>query len=419
MAGMRALKIVLKVVAGLVIAPWALIGVLFIWWNVRRPPSFVTPAELKHENWIAVAAGKDLRTQHLSNTDLIRFRDSFFLVHARTKWHLEDRRGALVVQRSADARQWEEVARITVPNTDVRDPKFAVIGGRLFMYFLPNTSFDPSPKTTYWTVSDDGVSWQAPREVEGIWLPDGKGGWTLSRSWNFWRPKSRDGRTWYMLASGPLPGTSPRVSVLIRSVDGLRWEMVSPVYTAHGNGEPEMEFQDDGSIIACLRCGGLGVPGYEFGNPTANTVIAVARPPYTEWSTAHSFITRLDGSTMFSVGGRMFAAGRNHLGPRRDLGNHLATKRTAIYEVRRDRLVHLFDLPSSGDTAYTGVVVRGDDIFVSYYTPPIERDLPWIAAICFQPRTDIRISRFSGRGLLAVADAAARAAGSAPVPKGD
>jgi hypothetical protein len=81
--------------------------------------------------------------------------------------------------------------------------------------------------------------------------------------------------------------------------------------------------------------------------------------------------------------------------------------------------VHLFDLPSSGDTAYTGVVVRGDDVFVSYYTPPIRRDLPWIAAICFLPRTDIRISRFSGRGLLAVADAAARAAGSAPAPRGD
>jgi hypothetical protein len=172
-----------------------------------------------------------------------------------------------------------------------------------------------------------------------------------------------------------------------------------------------MEFLDDGGIIACLRCGGLGVGGYEFGNPTANTVIAVSRLPYTEWSTAHSFITRLDGATLFTVGGRVFAAGRNHLGPRRDLGNHLATKRTAVYEVTRDRLVHLFDLPSSGDTAYTGVVIRGDGVYVSYYTPPITKDLPWIAAICFQPRTDIRISRFSAAGLLAVADAAVAAKG--------
>lgn len=416
---MRTLKIVLKVLAGLVIAPWVLIGVLFIWWNVRRPPPFATPAVLKHENSVAVAAGKDLRTQHLSNTDLVDYRGLFFLIHARTKWHLEDRNGALVVQRSADAKAWEEVARITVPGTDVRDPKFAVIGGRLFLYFLPNTAFDPSPKTTYWTVSDDGVHWQEPREVEGIRLPDGKGGWTLSKSWNYWRPKSRDGRTWYMLASGPLPGAAKRVSVLIRSTDGLRWEMVSPVWTVFGNGEPEMEFQSDGSIIACLRCGSLGTGGYEFGNATGNTVIAVSRPPYAEWSTAHSFITRLDGSTMFTVGGRVFAAGRNHLGPRADLGNHLATKRTAIYEVKRDRLVHLFDLPSSGDTAYTGVVIRGDDVYVSYYSPPVEKDLPWIAAICFQPRTDIRVSRFSASGLLAVADAAAAGAGAAAAPKGE
>ncbi|HDP79272.1 MAG TPA: hypothetical protein ENN21_00350 [Spirochaetes bacterium] len=196
------------------------------------------------------------------------------------------------------------------------------------------------------------------------------------------------------------------ITVLLKSTDGVNWSEVSEVYTAFGNGEPAMEFMPDKSIIAVLRCGSLGTGGYEFGNATGNTIIAISKPPYREWSYAHSFITRLDGATLFPVRGRIFAAGRNHLGPRFDMGNHLAKKRTAIYEVKRDRLVHLFDLPSNGDTSYTGVVTRGDTVYVSYYTCPITKDYPWIAGICFLPKTDVRIAQFSAAGMLKLADQA-------------
>lgn len=404
-----------KILGGLFLAPLVLIGLLVIYWDLREPPSYETDPVVRLESWTAIPSGDDARRLHKSNTDMIHYKGSFFLIHAATKWHLEDKNGVLMIQQSSDAKEWKDVAHIVVPDTDVRDPKFAIIKGKLFLYFLPNWSFDPNPTTTYWSVSEDGTHWDLPRELVTVRVvhaaAGGKKKLVATGGWKLWRPKTRDGRTWYVIASGKKPYINAAgdlvnidvdtITVLLKSTDGVNWTEVSEVYTAHGNGEPCMEFMPDGSIIATLRCGSLGTGGYEFGNATGNTVIATSSPPYAIWSTAHSFITRLDGGTLFPLGGRIFAAGRDHLGPRFDMGNHLAKKRTAVYEVKKDRLVFLFDLPSNGDTAYTGVVRRGDDIYISYYTCPVDKDYPWILGICFLPRTEIRVARVSAQGLLA------------------
>jgi len=424
---MKKIKWLLYIVAALFLLPVVLISCFLIYWDVRTPPSFEPDAVLNAETWSVTPSLDDIRTQHNSNTELIFFDGYFYLIHAQTKWHLQDINGALVVKRSRDAREWEEVARITVPETDVRDPKLALINGRLFLYFLPNDHFDPMPVTTYWTVSDDGITWETPREMDTMTViyrsSDGTERYVTGGVWNMWRPKTYDGETWYVVASGKKPEFGARMevtghiegdsvkeegmmplSVLFSSTDGIHWEEVSEVYSVFESFEATLEFLPDATAVSTLRVSSMGTAGYAFGNPTSCTLIATAKPPYEEWSYAPSFITRLDGATLFTIGDRMFAAGRNHMGPRFDMGNHMATKRTALFEVKGDRLVHLFDLPSNGDTAYTGVVVRGDDIFISYYTCPIDKDYPWVVGVCFLPKTEVRMARISASGLVTYAD---------------
>ena len=415
---MKVLKLVLKIAGGVFLFPVLLIGAAAIYWDLRGPARFDADPALQLEHWVAVPAGDDPAREHASNTDLIHFKGSFLLIHAQTTWHLEDKQGALVVQKSANAKNWDEVARITVPDTDVRDPKFAIINGRLFLYFLPNLNLDPDPRTTYWSVSDDGINWRTPEELTTVTTlqnVQGEAKRVTSGGWMLWRPKTRDGKKWYVVAFGRKPlskfsGYRNQITILLKTQDGVHFEEVSEVYTAHGNGEPTLEFLPDGGIISTLRCSSLGTRGYLMGNPTANTIIATAAPPYTQWSHAHSFVTRLDGATLFPLGGRIFAVGRDHMGPRMDLGNHFSPKRTAFYEVETEHLTHLFDLPSNGDTAYTGVVVRGDDIYASYYTSPIDKEYPWIFAICYKTKTEVRIAKVNGPGLLDYADRAKRQA---------
>ena len=54
-------------------------------------------------------------------------------------------------------------------------------------------------------------------------------------------------------------------------------------------------------------------------------------------------------------------------------------------------LIYLSDLPSCGDTSYTGVVIRGGDVYVSYYTNDVHTDYPWILGMV-RP-SDIRIAK--------------------------
>jgi hypothetical protein len=391
----------------LIISLVALFGSMLIYWSVRLPPSYDVDSILQLETWTAVP-GSPLAKNHKSNTDLFYWNSNFYLIYQNSKWHLQDLDGELVIARSSDATAgtWQTVATVKGPgHNDVRDPLITDINGRLFLYFLPNFQFDPEPNTTYYCYSDDGVMWTTPVEIEVN--VSYSSGWMKEAGWVFGRqePITRDNLTWYLMASGMKNET--RMTILLSSTDGIDWTEVSVVYDTYGSGEPCLMFLPSGELIATLRVGAMSSwTGYEFGTPHAGTIIATSYNNMLNWSYAPDFQTRLDGARLFPLEGnsRIFAAGRNHLGPRLDLGNHVARKRTSIYEVTSERLIFLFDLPSNGDTAYTGVVVRGDDIYVSYYTCPINKDLPWIVGITMLTETEIRIAKFSATGLIQYAD---------------
>jgi hypothetical protein len=292
------------------------------------------------------------------------------------------------VRRSPDGRRWETLARLALPGKDVRDPKLAVIGGRLLLYALPNSGTAATPEGTVVASSEDAVTWSAFEPVG----PDG---------WLFWRPESPDGgATWYVPAYWKDHGES----ILLRSTDGLRWERVSTIHRGDGNDETAIVFLPDGRLLATAR---LEVtPDTLLGNHAAATAIAVAEPPYTSWRTVRSQVTRLDGPALFRIDDTVYAVARHQAGRRgfwTRLGGALSRKRTALYRVEPGRLVHLSDLPSAGDTSYAGVVRRGDDVYVDYYTSRIDRDFPWLLGMFL--RTDVRMARFPVGSLAALSEA--------------
>lgn len=352
--------VVLVALAGLGLAA-------FVWW--RRPDPSDVRVELEH--WDAVADGL-----HNSNTDLIEWQGRLWLVHAASPWHLASTRCRLVVRCSEDGRTWETRARLGVPDHDIRDPKWAIIGDTLFLYALPNSGLTATPTHTVVSTSRNGSDW-SPFEPVG---PDG---------WLFWRPKTADGASWYVPAYFHEHGAS----MLLRSEDGRTWEEVSRIHDGEGNDETAIEFLPDGRMLATAR---LEVtPDALRGHPRASTLLAVAGPPYVRWEKTRSRVTRLDGPVLFrDDDGTIYAVARRQVGRRgfmTRLGGLFSRKRTAIFRVETDRLVHLTDLPSQGDTSYAGVVRRGDDLFVDYYTSRIDRDWPWLLAM-FLP-THIRMAR--------------------------
>ncbi|NPV55132.1 MAG: exo-alpha-sialidase [Anaerolineae bacterium] len=366
------------------------LGGLFNYWMLR-PNRSRLPQGLEIETWRAVDDGL-----HNSNSDLIYWQGAFYLIHAAAPFHFASTTTRLVLRRSTDAHHWEEVTSFQSPGEDIRDPKFAAIGKRLYIYYLPNRSFDPEPYTTACTWSEDGVHWQPAKSVQ----PEG---------WLFWRPKSRDGRTWY----APAYWWEHGASILLKSGDGESWERVSVIHTGDRNDETDIEFLPDGHMLATARL------EHSFnvvtGDPLGSTLIASARAPYVEWE-AHTKdrLTRLDGPCLFAYNGRVYALGRFQpvlSEPFSRQGGVLSRKRTALYVVEPGGLIRLGDLPSAGDTSYGGVALRGDDLYLCYYTSDIRRDPPWLIGMVLP--SEIRMARLS----LSQLEALALAKGAAPAGK--
>lgn len=365
---------------------FALVLLLVGYWMLRANASEVEP-HLGLESWTAVSDG-----MHNSNTDLIFWRGHYYLIHARSPYHFGSPDCQLVLWRSEDARIWEELRRYSVAGEDIRDPKFAAIGDRLLLYAAPNKVFEPRPYTTVVSSTEDGEHWSGFVEVD-------PGGWV------FWRPKSRDGRTWYVPAY--ISGMG-EVS-LFASEDGRRWREVSVIHDEDGASETGVEFLPDGRLLATVR---LEYETRWFGNAKAATMVAVAEAPYEDWKRTRSEVDRLDGPCLFAHAGRIYAVARRDPGPAAGWINRRASiftrKRTALYLLEPERVVLLSDLPSAGDTSYAGCVAREGALVTSYYTSDATRDWPWILGMV--RASEIRMARVPLDRLAAVADRAARRA---------
>jgi hypothetical protein len=377
------------------------LGALLSWWALRPNRASVDP-RLGLETWDLVADG-----EHNSNTDLIRWRGAWLLVHAASPYHMGTPRSRLVVRRCADAApgpdsRWEALAELRIPSTDIRDPILAPIGGRLFLYALTNRGFYAIPSATVLATSADGAEWSS-------FEPVGPAGWL------FWRvrphPSERapdGGPIWYASAYWKDHGES----ILLRSPDGRAWTRVATIHRGGANDETEIAFlpRPGGSpstrLVATARL--EGAPDSLTGHPDACTLLAFADPPYGEWSDARKVrtaATRLDGPIAFADRGRLFAVARAQPGPRHwpfRLGSSFARKRTALWWLDpgreapgggegEPRLVWLSDLPSAGDTAYAGAVLHGGALYADYYTSRIDRDYPWLLGMI--RRSDIRMAR--------------------------
>lgn len=347
-----------------------LLASLIGYWALR-PNRAVVSDRIVTTSWDAVRDGA-----HNSNTDLIYWRNAFYLVHASSPWHFASEKCRLILWRSEDATHWERITELSVPGEDIRDPKFASIGDRFLIYALKNTAFPAEPYTTVLFTSPDGQHWSPFREIQ----PEG---------WLFWRPKTADGVNWYVPAYWHKHGRA----ILLRSTDGENWSIVSQIHEGERMDETDIEFLPDGRLLATGRLEGSGS---FFGDAQAGTLLSVASPPFERWTTVKSRTTRLDGPALFLYNGRVYAVGRyqpNPRGPFTELGSIFSRKRTSLFLVTERDIFWLTDLPSAGDTSYAGVVVQGDTLYISYYTSDPEKDYPWVLGMVAP--SSIRIARVS------------------------
>jgi len=368
----------------------SLLGILLVlaYWYFRPNRAHVD-TNVVVDSWDIANDG-----QHNSNTDMIMWNGETYIAYVSSPYHFSSEASTLHIKHSSDlGHTWVENSTFNPENNDIRDPKFAVIGDRLFLYALDNNAFNPEPYQTVYSYTEDGKDWTPLELVPGV---DG---------WLFWRPKTQDGITFYNSAYW----YHHNKAVLLKSTDGINWEIISTINEGERNDETEIIFLPDGRLLATARLeyDESWLEGV-LGDVRGSTLITVSEPPYIEWTElTQSKVTRLDGPYLFLYNDRVYGIGRfqpdlGKSGPLTPQGSALSRKRTSIFEVRENGLAYLTDLPSNGDTSYVGLVIDGDYAYASYYTSPLNHDYGWILGM-FSP-TSVRMAKIDLKAMEALAD---------------
>ncbi len=341
------------------------LGIRYSVWR-QLVPSPALPKEMRH-------------IQHSNNNiDACAFAGKFYVAFRTAPTHFASKRTRLYVMSTRDFQTWEKETELHV-GYDMREPRFLVKGSRLLFYFF------------------EGGKRKFRFEPRHIWCLEtvGNGNWTPKQNINLdgyvpWRFKMR-GDTIYLSAYYGVNLYKNKHNAdlrLFRSLDGLEFEPISkaPQVSTKGAEEGEIEFDAAGNLWATVRLEGSG----------AYVAYAPADSLH-RWQT--SFDRRkFDSALMFRRGEDFYVIARRHLRDggyatavevpnkrqrRRNLLRYsFARKRTALYRLDKEKrvLVHLFDFPSHGDTAFPALApIDERRYFLLNYSNKIGRgDKKWL-----------------------------------------
>lgn len=282
------------------------------------------------------------RAEHQAFTDLVHHDGRWYLAFREGSSHATGRDGVTRVLGSEDGLDWRTVGLIEEEGVDLRDAKLAVDGdGRLMVVmggsrYSGSTLLGRTPKVSF--LGDRGF-----RPCLDIVIDP-----AIAQPFDWlWRVTSRQGKAYGVVyqAEG-----AEWAAHLVVSEDALSYQHVTTFELEGKPNETTLRFLDDGTLVALLR--------REGGDGRA--MAGHASPPYSDWTWA-KLPLRLGGPNFVVLpGGELLASGRDYTanGARTILGR---------FDLEGSWTT-LLTLPSGGDTSYPGMVVRGDQLWLSYYS---------------------------------------------------
>lgn len=284
--------------------------------------------------------------EHNAFTDLIAFRDQYFLTfRSCPAGHGISTTATVIVLASKRGVHWQQVCQFGIPKRDPRDPHFLVFRDQLFLYTgtwfaARENDYDLNEHLGYAVSTSDGVTWTDPQLLEG----------TLGHY--VWRAACRGnkaylcGRRKIGFEVGPKNEGKGVASAMLESDDGLVWRFRSQFQDIDGD-ETAFVVERDGRVVAIAR---------RFGR-TAE----LCQSQLAEGLWARNELGESIGGPLLVRWGRHYLVG----GRRQTVHG----PRTALWWLTDGRLAHIVDLPSGGDNSYPGFAQLDEDrALLSWYS---------------------------------------------------
>ena len=284
-----------------------------------------------------------------SATDLVLFNDRWICAFREGSAYVSPD-GVVRVYESLDGDLWEAVGTIRLFGYDLRDPKLCVIPtGQLTLSFgaAKREGKNTLELLTHVSFSPDGHEWSEPVAIAEPFH------WIWSPCW--------DDTACYGI--GFSVASKASYISLFRSEDGKTFlPLVGTLYADGSPTESAMQIESQGDAVCLTRRGG--------DRPAA---LGVASSPFTDWKWKTLNVNVAGPDIAQLPDGRYIVAGR--------LGD--GEKRTALcwLDVEKANLTEFLSLPSGGTNGYPGLVLRDNDLWVSYFSSHEEKTRVYVARV--------------------------------------
>ncbi|MBQ0015626.1 MAG: exo-alpha-sialidase [Bacteroidales bacterium] len=280
--------------------------------------------------------------EYCSFTSFAKYKGKYFVSFRESNSHQilkpEDQNGKARIIYSEDGREWKSSALIAKEGYDLRDPKISIMPDGRMMLIMGGCVYKNCKREaveTWVCFSDDGEHFS---ELQPVVFPD-----EVAHGNEFlWRITWHDG-VGYGVSYGSFFS-------LIKTTDGIHYELVSHINMPGFPNESTIRFLSDGTMAMMVR----------RENDSKNGAFGLSKPPYVQWKW-NDMDVRLGGPDfMLTSDSTMIVASRSMY----------STEKTMLFSGdTRGKIEEVCILPSGGDdNSYTGMLVEGDQLWVTYYS---------------------------------------------------
>ena len=280
--------------------------------------------------------------QHCAFTSLIEFKGMYYCSFREGFSHIFDENGnaegKIRILASRNGKKWESVALIGKEGYDLRDPKLSVTPDGRLMVSLGGSIYREKKLVdahSHVMFSEDGKTFTEPVPV--VIDPRVKG----DLNW-IWRV------TWHKGVGYGMSYDREDSISLLSTTDGINYSLIKTESMEGFPNETTIRFGKDDSMRMIIR--------RDKGDKKAK--LAVSRPPYTEWG--YVDLPMYVGGPDFIHTDKISVAGGRWMEDRTRPRTVLSTN----FFLGGPEMT----LPSGGDNSYPGLLVVGDELWVSYYS---------------------------------------------------
>lgn len=285
----------------------------------------------------------DSKVVHQAFTDLVYFDNQFFLTYRESNSHVYGKDGVIKVYNSEDAENWNLVTEFSVSGFDLRDPKFSVNENELELYIHGSKykNQDLIEFRDYSSKYSSTNGWQKLQSVVLDNLKDNISKVTGNEAWP-WRI------TWYNKTAYTFGYSLDHKLDLYTSTDGLFFKGSNTLVSKNDfvGGEATIRVDDKGVFYAIIR--------------SQNLLLAKSTDNNKSWQI-------FDKIRVFAFGGPNFVFYNNKM---LITGRDSDLMQVVLYSYDFDSKTYkkAYVFPSAGDCGYAGMVIKDDELWVSYYS---------------------------------------------------